>query len=234
MAAPSARTRVRAELSREIIEAARAELAVSGSAGLSLRAVARRMDMVPSALYRYYDGRDALLTALIIDAYRAVGATAAQADGAGGGPARRWVAVGLALRDWAWAHPSEWALVYGSPAPGYRAPADTIEPAMQLVSVLAGIIRTAHPVAGPRGQAAAGLPVTRSVSRELHRWIASIREPYLSGLTDDLAALAVVGYTQLLGGISVELFGHYGPEATPATAAFDHGLRVTAGLLGLT
>ena len=95
MSAPSrARARVRAELTQEILAAAHEELAAAGAAGLSLRAVARRLEMVPSALYRYFPNRDALLTALIIDAYEAVGAAAAAAA-ASAGPAAldRWLAV---------------------------------------------------------------------------------------------------------------------------------------------
>ncbi len=69
----TARERVRAELIREITEIARRQLATEGAAGLSLRAVAREMGMVSSAIYRYFPNRDDLLTTLIIDGYNAVG-----------------------------------------------------------------------------------------------------------------------------------------------------------------
>ena len=68
MPAPSIRARVRAEMIDEIKTVARRHLATDG-ANLSLRAVARDMGMVSSALYRYFASRDDLLTALIIDAY---------------------------------------------------------------------------------------------------------------------------------------------------------------------
>ncbi len=80
MSAPrSARARVRAQLTEEILAAAHDEMAEQGAAGLSLRAVARRLEMVPSAVYRYFPNRDALLTALIVDAYLAVAETACRA-----------------------------------------------------------------------------------------------------------------------------------------------------------
>src|SRR5580692_1432818 len=87
----TARQRARAELTREITEEARRQLAATGANGLSLRAVARELGMVSSALYRYYPSRDDLLTALIIDAYNALGAAAEGAIAAGhaqgaGGP----------------------------------------------------------------------------------------------------------------------------------------------------
>ena len=75
----TARERARAELTREIKEGARRQLAATGADGISLRAVARELGMVSSALYRYFPSRDDLLTALIIDAYDAIGEAAEQA-----------------------------------------------------------------------------------------------------------------------------------------------------------
>ncbi len=75
----TARQRARAELTREIKEGARRQLAATGADGISLRAVARELGMVSSAVYRYFPSRDDLLTALIIDAYDAVGEAAEQA-----------------------------------------------------------------------------------------------------------------------------------------------------------
>src|SRR5579875_3826393 len=105
-ASRTARERARAELTREIKEEARRQLAAAGASGLSLRAVARELGMVSSALYRYYPSRDDLLTALIIDAYDAVGdaAEAAIASAAPGPARQRWTAACHAIRDWARSH----------------------------------------------------------------------------------------------------------------------------------
>jgi AcrR family transcriptional regulator len=145
--AATARERARAELSREIKEEARRQLAASGAGGLSLRAVARELGMVSSALYRYYPSRDDLLTALIIDAYNALGAAAEGAIAAGQGavaqkvPARdRWTAACHAVRGWALANPHEYALIYGSPVPGYRAPEATIGPAARVPLAFVGLL----------------------------------------------------------------------------------------------
>src|SRR6204780_4082549 len=114
-AAPrTARERARVELTREIKEEARRQLAATGANGLSLRAVARELGMVSSALYRYYPSRDDLLTALIIDAYNAIGeaaetAIASAVPGGDAGPARaRWIAACHAIRDWARSRPHEY------------------------------------------------------------------------------------------------------------------------------
>src|SRR6201990_1385947 len=76
----TARERVRAEITREITDVARAQLAADGAAALSLRAVTRELGMVSSAVYRYFASRDELLTALIIDGYNALGAAVEHAD----------------------------------------------------------------------------------------------------------------------------------------------------------
>src|SRR5262245_12137063 len=69
----TARDRARAEITNEIKDLARRQLGTTGAAGLSLRAVARELGMVSSAVYRYFPSRDHLLTALVIDAYNSVG-----------------------------------------------------------------------------------------------------------------------------------------------------------------
>src|SRR5204863_7108285 len=120
----TARERIRAELTAEIANAARRQLAEVGAAALSLRAVARELGMASSALYRYFPSRDDLLTRLIIDGYDDLGAAAEPADDPTAPPGERWRAVCRAVRTWALAHPHEYALLYGSPVPGYRAPAD--------------------------------------------------------------------------------------------------------------
>ena len=60
-----------------------------------------------------------------------------------------------------------------------------------------------------------------------------MRDPYFRDLPDAVTALAVTAYVHLLGAVSLELFGQFGPDATPAPAMFDYGLRVSAALLGL-
>ena len=125
----TARERVREEMTAEILAVAGAHVARDGAAALSLRSIARDLGMAPSALYRYFDGRDALLTALILTAYEALAAEAERAADQAetreteeqGGPARdaeRWLAVPRALRHWALEHPHQWGLIFGTPVPG--------------------------------------------------------------------------------------------------------------------
>src|SRR5215207_3373039 len=102
---PTARERVRAEITAEITDAARRQLAEVGAAALSLRAVARELGMASSAVYRYFPSRDELLTRLIIDGYDALGAVAEHADDPAAPPEERWLSVCRATRAWALAHP---------------------------------------------------------------------------------------------------------------------------------
>src|SRR5580704_19464666 len=112
MPAGSIRARVRAEMIAEIKAVARRHLETDG-ANLSLRAVARDMGMVSSALYRYFASRDDLLTALILDAYNALGEAAEAADAAVTDRSQlraRWLATACGIRDWALRTPAEYAL----------------------------------------------------------------------------------------------------------------------------
>jgi AcrR family transcriptional regulator len=119
----AARERTRAEITRQILDAARRHLATDGASGLSLRAIARELGVSSSAVYRYVASRDDLLTRLIVAAYDALGAASAAKEAA---KARhdlvgRWSAVCHTVRGWALANPNEYALIYGTPVPGYIA-----------------------------------------------------------------------------------------------------------------
>ena len=138
----AARERTRAEITRQILDAARRHLATEGASGLSLRAIARELGASSSAVYRYVASRDDLLTRLIVAAYDALGAAAETAEAAVARDdlAGRWSAVCGAVRAWALANPNEYALIYGTPVPGYTAPPATIAPAARVSSVLLGIL----------------------------------------------------------------------------------------------
>src|SRR5690606_37794566 len=138
----TARERVRAELTTEIKERAIRQLGEVGAPALSLRAIAREMGMSSSALFRYFPKRDALLTAVIVDTYSRLADAAEHAhDAAAGAPVlERWVAICHGVRDWSVAHPHEYALVYGSPVPGYTAPEDTAAPAWRVPRLLTGLL----------------------------------------------------------------------------------------------
>lgn len=122
-----------AATSNAIKATARQLMAEKGTAGLSLRAIARQLEMTAPALYHYFPSLDDLITALIVDAFtghaayvrqqRDAAATAGQPYGA-----QLYVAI-QAYRQWALKHPIDFQLVYGNPIPGYAAPASVTTPA---------------------------------------------------------------------------------------------------------
>jgi AcrR family transcriptional regulator len=230
--AASIRARVRAEMSEEIKAVARRHLAAEG-ANLSLRAVAREVGMVSSAVYRYFGSRDELLTALIIDGYNSMGEAAEKADAAVTDRADllgRWLAVARALRAWSLARPHEYALLYGSPVPGYAAPRDTISPASRPVVVLGAILVEAQAagrlddVAGDRD---APLPP------ELRAELRVGADAVAPGVGGPVMARAMIAWTELFGAISFELFGRLNNLIDQREAWFDHQMRAMAAFVGI-
>jgi AcrR family transcriptional regulator len=235
----TARERARAELTREIKEGARRQLAATGAGGISLRAVARELGMVSSALYRYYPSRDDLLTALIIDAYDAIGEAAERAIGDGKPDESwgrdRWLAACHAIRGWALAHPHEYALIYGSPVPGYRAPEATIGPASRVPLAFAGVLAVATE-AGELGDDAGAHAGPDAAADALAAGLAEQAAVLSAALTTSVApevlVRAVIAWTQLFGMISWELFGQFVGSFEPADALFAHAVAQLATFVG--
>jgi AcrR family transcriptional regulator len=227
MTAAGTRARVRAALTREIADTARRHLATEGAAGLSLRAVAREMGMASSAVYRYFPSRDDLLTALIVDAYDALGHSAEEAEGAvpRADLRARLHAVCRAVREWALAQPHEYALVYGSPVPGYAAPEATLGPASRVGVVLTRIVvdGLAAGVVDPGTNGADAALVPGAVE--------SVGLPLDPGTS--VAARAVQAWTALFGLVSFELFGQTHGVVERHEEFFRGAVERIGDLLGL-
>ncbi len=226
-----ARERARSEITAAIKDEARRQLAAEGAAKLSLRAVARELGMASSALYRYFPSRDDLLTALIVDAYNAVGEAAETARDALRGPRAaepltRWRAVCGAVRDWALAHPHEYALIYGSPVPGYSAPQTTTEPAARVGLALIGVVRDAY-AAGTLKEPAEPLP--DAVMGEALALAAELGVELPGAVT----ARLVAAWAQLFGLLSFELFGQFNGVVEARTEFFDQSVLQLARGVGL-
>ena len=133
--------------SRRLSRLGREHLALHGAAALSLRAVARDLGVVSSAVYRYVESRDELLTLLLIDAYGELGdAVDAAVEPFPADDFRgRFAALAHAVREWALREPSRYSLLFGSPVPGYQAPAErTTGPGTRVVTCLMGILDSAY------------------------------------------------------------------------------------------
>jgi AcrR family transcriptional regulator len=202
----SPRERYRAQVRAEIKRHAWEQIATAGVPALSLNAIAKQVGMSGPALYRYFGSRDELITALIRDAYRSIADTVRAARSAGAGPA----GLAHAIRDWARSDPQRYFLLYGTPVPGYHAPADTTAISSEVMAVL---------IEACAQEADDGPPTPFDAHLETHR-------EWAGGHPAPAAALhrALSFWTRLHGVLSLELAGHF------AGMGFDPDLLLTEEL----
>ena len=214
------RERARVQTTAEIKRTARRHLIRDGASGLSLRAVARDLEMCSSAVYRYFPSRDDLLTALIIDAYDAFGAAAerANAEVDQDDLLGRFRAVGWSAYRWSSKHAAEYALIFGSPVPGYDAPSDTVGPATRFTTVLLGILSDA----GRAGRRPQDLP---SLSPAACADIDRMREEIATDIDTEWLAAGIRAWTGLMGLISFIRFGHMQNVIMDNDAYFEDALE---------
>ncbi len=213
----------RERIEAQIIEVGRRQLLTHGAAGLSLRAVARDLGMVSSAVYRYVSSRDELLTLLLIDAYSDLADAVDRAREAA--PAPSWrddiATIAHAMRDWALAHPARWALLYGSPVPGYHAPPEqTVVPGTRVVAAFFDAVAA--------GIAAGDIGVNGLAAQSLSADFDRVRTEFDFVGDDDVVGKCFLLWAALVGAISLEAFGGYGADTvSQPRALFD----VQLGLL---
>ena len=211
--------------------AARHQMAEHGTAGLTLRGIARELGVTAPAIYNYFPHLDDLITALIIDAFTDLGQAMQAADSAlpTAPPADRAMAQCLAYRRWATEHPLDFQLIYGNPIPGYLAPADiTIPLARRPFLGLFACFLEAHQAGNLQIPAAyAGVPA------ETHRAISAWRQ--LSGIEmpDALLALLLSGWARIHGMVMLELFHHIQPLVGEGEAFYRYELEAFLRQLGL-
>lgn len=199
----------RERIEAAIIEIGRRHLVTEGAAGLSLRAIAREIGMVSSAVYRYVSGRDELLTLLVVDAYTELAQAVADAV-ASGDAAMDWRgqigAIAHATRDWALDQPARWALLYGSPVPGYHAPAErTVVPGTRVVVALFAAVA--------RGVAEGAITSTNNaVAQPLSGDFDRLRAEFGLTVDDTTMARSFALWAGLIGAVSLEVFGQYGVD----------------------
>ena len=232
----TARERVREEMTAEILAVAGTHVARDGAAAISLRSIARDLGMAPSALYRYFDGRDALLSALILSAYEALAGEAERAadeaeqaaERVRGDSAERWLAVPRAMRLWALERPHQWGLIFGTPVPGYHAPEDTIEPYTRMALALVRPLVAAHEEGRFRPDESRG-PITG----ELRTAVAPVTEGLLPGMSGETVVFVLQAFTAIIGAISLEVFGHWRNTVLDPGLLFDATVAQAAETIGL-
>lgn len=202
---------------------ARSHLAEHGAAALSLRAMARDMNMAPSALFRYTANRDDLLTALIVESFNDLGdaVEAAEAEAQRLDHHARWQAMTSAFRHWAVTHPHDYALLYGSPVPDYRAPGEVTNHAgNRVLALVADLVRDMQ------GDASSAIRAHATNRRSSTSDLAAVAvqglldDPLVAGLPAESVARAVAAWNLVLGSLSSEIFNQLGPEFGDPQARF--------------
>ncbi|CAN5468114.1 TetR/AcrR family transcriptional regulator [soil metagenome] len=216
----------RDRIEAQIIEVGRRHLVTEGAAGLSLRAIARELGMVSSAVYRYVASRDELLTLLLVDAYSDLAAAVDDARHDAVGWRAEVMAIAHAARAWAVAAPAGWALLYGSPVPGYQAPAErTVGPGTRVVAALFAAIGNGI---GAGEVENSSVIVPQSLSRDFD----GLRAEFDFGGDDAVVAACITLWAGVVGSISLEVFGQYGADTiTDPRALFDLQITVLLNLV---
>jgi AcrR family transcriptional regulator len=220
------RQETREKIETQIIGLGRRHLVTEGAAGLSLRAISRDLGMVSSAVYRYVASRDDLLTLLLVDAYSELADAVDLAGVAAGSWRDQLLAMAHAARRWAVDQPARWALLYGSPVPGYQAPRErTVGPGTRVVGTLFNAI-AAGIAAGdiPQSTVAAAQPLSSDFER--------VRQEFEFTGDDSAVAKCFLLWAGLVGAISLEVFGQYGADTlTEPGAVFDTQVRLLIDVL---
>lgn len=244
------RERLRAQALKDIKAAALSHLREYGAADLSLRAVARDAGISAPGLYRYFNGRDELLTALIADGYNdladhlavAVGMDPSALSGLDRRPpqpdetvtgsadiADRLRAACRAYREWAVTHPNEFGLIYGDPIPGYAAPADgeTVRANRRVGLLLGGLVIEAFASGRARVPDSFDTP-------ELRQKLAPLVDDMGADVDGPALGAMLALWSRLHGIISLEAFGHLAwLFEDDASALFEAELATMLDQLGV-
>ena len=184
-----------------IMETAWKQIAETGAATLSLRAIARELKITAPAIYNYFPRRDDLVTALIVDAYNSLADaqnTAFESQGENK-QAERLFALGIAYRQWAVTHPQRYQLIFGTPIPNYHAPEEiTLPVAARAMTPLIKAIQSAASADKLRSERFAKL--TPKLKSMLTAW-----QKFEGGSDLEALYLALVFWSRVHGLVMLEI-----------------------------
>jgi AcrR family transcriptional regulator len=219
---PTRRERIHEATRQEIKMIAWGQIAEHGAGALSLRAIAREMGMTAPALYRYYQDRDALVTALIVDAYESLGDSqiASLASLPVNDHAQRLKATGLAYREWALAYPQRYLLIFGTPLPGYHAPEEITQPvAARSLRPLIEVLDAAWKEGILKEELTPGL--SDKLREQLKGWAS------LQPVGDEyILYLALVIWSRVHGLVMIEISNQYPPTIEDTAEIFKREIEM--------
>ena len=208
------------DLQTAIKETAWRQISQSGAASLNLRAIARELNITAPSIYNYFPNRDALVTALIVDAFSSF-ADELQASITGipeQEHAQRLYALGVSYRDWAIARPERYQLIFGTPIAGYVAPMHITQPvAGRSLAVLVSVLAAAYRANSLQPETGCDLsPKLQAMFKAWSDESGTANEPVL------FLALSIWG--QVHGLVSVEIGRQYPPFITDPSEIYRHAL----------
>ncbi len=225
------REQVRKEIAEEIKSVARNQMSQYGTAGLSLRAIGRELNITAPAIYNYYPSLDDLITVLIVDAFEDL-ANSMETARANASPANcvtKIEAILFAYRQWAIEHPVDFQLIYGNPIPGYEAPVEVTgplarRPFLGLFELYTEALKTGEMTLPEEYQ-----PAPQSIRGYLKTWheTSGIEAP------DELVCLLMVGWARIHGLVMLELFHHLQPVVGDVGALYAYEIRAFHKRLGM-
>jgi AcrR family transcriptional regulator len=192
-----------------IKSAAWAQMSRYGTAGLSLRGIARQLGVTAPAIYNYFTRLEDLITALIVDAFAELAEAMEAADAAAASDRcyDKIMALCLAYRRWAVDHPIRFQLIYGNPIPGYSAPTEITIPLARrpFLGMFRWFVRGYE--TGELTIPAEYCDVPSHVAQSIAMWkeVSGIEMP------DALVVLLMSGWSRIHGAVMLELFGHIQP-----------------------
>ena len=211
---------------------ARQQMSERGTAGLSLRAIARELKITAPAIYNYYPRLDDLITALIVDAFQSL-ADAMQASVSAVDEQayrERILAMSLAYRQWAVEHPIDFQLIYGNPIPGYAAPPEITVPLARRPFLDLFQTFLAAWQQGTLEIPAAYLAVPASIRAHVAGWQAQTGVE----LPAPLFCLLATGWARIHGLVLLELFHHLQPMIGDPAALYAYELAAFLAAMGLS
>lgn len=203
------RERLHTATREEIKMIARQHMAMEGAAALSLRAIARDMGMSAPALYRYYESRDDLITALILDAYNAIADAINAALNKYPVPdyANRLYAGMLTYRAWALAYPADYVLIFGNPIPGYKAPGEATTHAARRTNTI-----FLQELQGAWQHEQLTIPAEYTdILPQFQQQIIGDEQRYGAEIPHPLLEILLATWSKIHGMISLELYSHLQP-----------------------
>ncbi|MCB0084074.1 MAG: TetR/AcrR family transcriptional regulator [Caldilineaceae bacterium] len=217
--------------SNAIKDTARQLMAEKGTAGLSLRAIARELEMTAPALYHYFPSLDDLITALIVDAFRGHAAYVRQqrdaAIAAGKGYREQLFVAMQAYRQWALDQPIDFQLVYGNPIPGYAAPAEVTTPAARSLGEVFMETLLAAVQAGEIDPPTFTEPIPPTVLNHYRHHFG------LDGPQAQIFHQMNHGWSLMHGMVTLEIYNHAAPVVGDTDAFYEQAIRHQFHLLGI-